>query len=50
MSLKDYISSALTKYKTLKMKGQWKQALSPEQEQIIALSAAIYSLKAKANQ
>jgi hypothetical protein len=47
MSLKDYMSSALTKYKTLKMKGQW-EAPSPEQEQIIALSAAVTSLKAKA--
>ena len=36
MTLKDYMSSALTKYKTLKMKGQW-EAPSPEQEQIIAL-------------
>jgi hypothetical protein len=48
MSLKDYMSSALTKYKTLKMKGQW-EAPSPEQEQIIALSAAVSSLKAKAS-
>jgi hypothetical protein len=47
MSLKDYMSSALTKFKTLKMKGQW-EAPSPEQEQIIALSAAVSSLKAKA--
>jgi hypothetical protein len=46
MSLKDYMSSALTKYKTLKMKGQW-EAPSPEQEQIIALSAAVSSLRAK---
>jgi hypothetical protein len=48
MSLKDYMSSALTKFKTLKMKGQW-EAPSPEQEQIIALSAAVSSLKAKAS-
>jgi hypothetical protein len=47
MSLKDYMASALTKYKTLKMKGQW-EAPSPEQEQIIALSAAVSSLRAKA--
>jgi hypothetical protein len=47
MSLKDFMSSALTKYKTLKMKGVW-EAPSPEQEQIIALSAEMSSLKAKA--
>jgi hypothetical protein len=47
MSLKDYMASRLTKYKTLKMKGQW-EAPSPEQEQIIALSAAVSSLHAKA--
>jgi hypothetical protein len=46
MSLKDFMSSALTKYKTLKMKGQW-EAPSPEHEQIIALSAAVTSLKAR---
>jgi hypothetical protein len=48
MSLKDFMSSALTKYKTLKMKGLW-EAPSPEQEQIIALTAAFSSLKAKAS-
>ena len=46
MSLKDFMSSALTKYKTLKMKGQW-EAPSPEQEQIIALSAEMSSMRAK---
>jgi hypothetical protein len=46
MSLKDYMSSALTKYKTLKMKGQW-EAPSLEQEQIIALSVAVSLLKTK---
>jgi hypothetical protein len=35
MSLKEYATSCLTKYKTLKMKGMW-EAPSPEQEQIIA--------------
>jgi hypothetical protein len=44
MTLKEYMASALTKYKTLKMKGIW-EAPSPEQEQIIALTAAITSLK-----
>ena len=47
MTLKDFMSSALTKYKTLKMKGQW-EALSPEQEQIIVLSAEMSKLRAKA--
>jgi hypothetical protein len=47
MSLKEYMASALTKYKTLKMKGMW-EAPSPEQEQIIALTAAVTSLKSKA--
>ena len=47
VTLKDYMSSALTKFKTLKMKGLW-ESPSPEQEQIIALSAAVSSLKAKA--
>jgi hypothetical protein len=46
MTLKEYMASALTKYKTLKMKGLW-EAPSPEQEQIIALTAAISSLKTK---
>jgi hypothetical protein len=48
MTLKEYMASALTKYKTLKMKGLW-EAPSPEQEQIIALTAAISSLKTKSN-
>jgi hypothetical protein len=47
MSLKEYMASALTKYKTLKMKGMW-EAPSPEQEQIIALTAAVTSLRSKA--
>jgi hypothetical protein len=47
MTLHDYMDSALTKYKTLKeIKGQW-EAPSPEQEQIIALTAAVLSLKTK---
>jgi hypothetical protein len=46
MSLKEYMASALTKYKTLKMKGIW-EAPSPEQEQIIALTAAVTSLRSK---
>jgi hypothetical protein len=45
MTLKEYMASALTKYKTLKMKGLWP---SPEQEQIIALTAAVTSLRTKA--
>jgi hypothetical protein len=48
MSLKEYMASALTKYKTLKMKGVW-EAPSPEQEQIIALTAAVSSLRTKAS-
>jgi hypothetical protein len=36
MSLKEYMASALTKYKTLKMKGMWEPPPRPEQEQIIA--------------
>jgi hypothetical protein len=48
MTLKEYMASALTKYKTLRMKGLW-EAPSPEQEQIIALTAAILSLKTKSN-
>jgi hypothetical protein len=47
MTLKEYMGSCLTKFKTLKMKGLW-EAPSPEQEQIIALTAAVTSLKAKA--
>jgi hypothetical protein len=45
--LKGYMASCLVKYKTLKMKGLW-EAPSPEQEQIIALTAAVSSLKTKA--
>jgi hypothetical protein len=47
MTLKEYMASALTKYKTLRMKGVW-EAPSPEQEQIIALTAAVTSLRTKA--
>jgi hypothetical protein len=47
ITLKQYMTSCLTKYKTLKMKGMW-EALSPEQEQIIALTAEVSSLKYKA--
>jgi hypothetical protein len=47
MTLKEYTSSCLIKYKTLRMKGIW-EAPSPEQEQIIALTAAVSSLKFKA--
>jgi hypothetical protein len=48
MTLKEYMASALTKYKTLEMKGVW-EAPSPKQEQIIALTAAMTSLKTKAS-
>jgi hypothetical protein len=47
MSLKEYMNSCLIKYKPLRMKGVW-EARSPEQEQIIALTAAVSSLKFKA--
>jgi hypothetical protein len=47
MTLKEYMASCLTKFKTLKMKGIW-EAPSPEQEQIIALTVAVTSLKARA--
>jgi glucan-binding YG repeat protein len=47
MSLKEYMSSCLIKYKTLRMKGVG-EAPSPEQEQIMALTAAVSSLKCKA--
>jgi hypothetical protein len=47
MSLKQYMTSCLTKYKTLRMKGVW-EAPSPEQEQIIALTAAVSSLRTRA--
>jgi hypothetical protein len=49
MLLKEYMALALTKYKTLKMKCEW-GAPSPEQEQIIALNAAVTSLRAKAKE
>jgi hypothetical protein len=45
MTLKEYMASALTKYKTLKMKGMW-EGRSPEQEQIIMLTAAFSLLRA----
>jgi hypothetical protein len=48
MSLKEYMASALTKYKTLRMKGVW-EAPSPEQEQIIALTAAVTLLRTRAS-
>jgi hypothetical protein len=47
MSLKEYMNSCLIKFKTLKMKGLW-ETPSPEQEQIIALTAAVSSLSLKA--
>jgi YHS domain-containing protein len=47
MTLKEYMDSAGTKYETLVMKGQW-EAPSPEQEQILALTAAVSSLRSKA--
>jgi hypothetical protein len=46
--LQDYMDSALTKYKTLKTKGLW-ETPSPKQEQIIALTVAFSSLKAKSS-
>jgi hypothetical protein len=46
MSLKQNMNSCLIKFKTLKMKGLW-EIPSPEQEQIIALTAAVTSLKSK---
>jgi hypothetical protein len=46
ITLKQYMTSCLTKYKTLKMKGMW-EVPSPEQEQIIALTEAVSSLKYK---
>jgi hypothetical protein len=49
ITLQDYMDLALTKYKTLKMKGLWWEAPSPKQEQIIALTATFLSLKVKAN-
>jgi hypothetical protein len=47
MSLKQYMNSCLIKFKTLKMNGLW-ETPSPEQEQIIALTAAFTSMKVKA--
>ncbi len=47
MSLKEYMNSCLIKFKTLKMKGMW-ETPSPEQEQSIALTAAVTSLRTKA--
>jgi hypothetical protein len=44
MTLKAYMGSCLTKFKTLKMKGLL-EAPSPEQEEIIALTVAVTSLK-----
>jgi hypothetical protein len=44
LTLSEYMASACTKYQTLMMKGIW-EAPSPEQEQIIALTAAVSSLK-----
>jgi hypothetical protein len=41
------MTSALTKYKTLKMKRMW-EAPSPKQEHIITLTVAVTSLKTKA--
>ena len=45
-TLKEYMESAGTKYQTLLMKGLW-EAPSPEQEQIIALTAAMSLMKSK---
>jgi hypothetical protein len=47
ISLKEYTTSCLTKYKTLRMKDMW-EASSPEQEYIIALTTAVSSLRSKA--
>jgi hypothetical protein len=47
VTLKGYMASCLIKYKTLKMKGLW-EAPSPEQEQIIALTVVVSSLRTKA--
>jgi hypothetical protein len=46
VTLKDYMASACTKYQTLIMKGLC-ESPSPKQEQIIALTAAVSSLKSK---
>jgi hypothetical protein len=46
MTLKEYMASACTKYQMLIMKGLW-ESPSPEQEQIIALTAAVSSLKSR---
>jgi hypothetical protein len=47
MSLKEYMNSCLIQFKTLKMKGLW-ETPSPEQEQIIGLTATVSSLSLKA--
>jgi hypothetical protein len=49
VSLKEYMASGLTKYKTLKMKGL-SQAPSPEQEQIIALTARSHLIEGQSRQ
>jgi hypothetical protein len=46
VSLKEYMNSCLIKFKTLKMKGLW-ETPSPEQEQIIAQTAAVTLLKTR---
>jgi hypothetical protein len=46
MSLKQYMNLCLIKFKTLIMKGLW-ETPSPEQEQIIALTATVTSLRSK---
>jgi hypothetical protein len=46
MQLKNYMNSCLLKFNTLKMKGLW-ETPSPEQEKIIALTAAVSSLKSR---
>jgi hypothetical protein len=48
MTLQEYMVSALIKYMTLKMKGL-REAPSPEQEQIITLTAVVLSLRTKAS-
>jgi hypothetical protein len=47
MTLKECMASACAKYQMLIMKGLW-ESPSPEQEQIISLTAAVLSLKSKA--
>jgi hypothetical protein len=46
LTLRGLMDTALTEYKTLKMKGLW-ESPSPEQEQIIALTAAVASWKSR---